>query len=177
MCACNKYNPAVTFYMLSCKRQLVPQVFSKAEQGDCCWRDLPCFITKDGYSLFLCCLLKFKMQVTNSENIKAILAASLFQQHRMGVTQTRAMSDTSHLTSCPPILSPLPLRGALHSSLPAHHGISFTPQTRLRGAENHLRETEGIIRLCFFPSDPRKASQASLSSARKKSLLPLLCTH
>lgn len=134
---------------------------------------------KDGCSSFLCCLLKFKMQVINSENIKSHTGSFLVSMAQDGsrVTRTWAVSGTSHLTSCPPILSLLPLRGALHNSLPAHHGISFTPQTRLREAEDHLRETEGIITLWFFSSDPQKASQASLSSARKKSLLPSLCTR
>lgn len=83
VCACIKCSPAVTFYMFYSKYQVVCQVFSKPAQGDCSWRDLPCFITMDGSSPSLCYLPKFKTHVINSENTKSILALASFQWQRM----------------------------------------------------------------------------------------------
>lgn len=108
------------------------------------------FIMKDAYSSFLCCLLKFKSHKFWKYKINTGSFLVPVAQDGSKVTRTWAVRGTSHLTSCPPILSLLPLRGAPHNSLPAHRGILLTPQTRLREAEDHLRETEGIIRLCYL---------------------------
>lgn len=139
-CAGNKWKCTIAV----CRHKLVSQIFSKAAQGNCCCTGLSGFITKAGCSLFLYCLLKYKSQTINSENI-VYSGSSLVSVSQDGnrVTRARCVTGNSRLTSCPPILS------LLRSS--ADHGTSFPHQTRLQEAEVHLREAEGISKLCFFP--------------------------
>lgn len=119
------------------------------------------------------------MQVINSEDIKSILVVSLFQRHRM------EMESLGHgQWVVPPIWHPA------HPSSPTSHSkelgttpCQLTMVSRSLPKQDYVKlrislEKQKALSGCVcFSSDLWKALQASLSSARKKSLLPSLCTH